>query len=87
MKRPQVTDELVERSKARIEEAQKAAIKKHSRGAFTDIYEIDNALAHQLDQISRAINSKNHEEVKKQTAQAAQVLFFGLASMETWGEE
>jgi hypothetical protein len=69
-----------------LKEAQKAAIEKHSRGAFNEVAEAEIALHKQLMQVNSALFWRDVKQAKRQMAQAAQVLWFALASMEMLDE-
>jgi tRNA(Ser,Leu) C12 N-acetylase TAN1 len=89
MVRPQVTDEMLERARAEIKEAQHAAIEKHSRGAFRSVRELEKAIERQLRQLNGSEDENNpgyinRKEYAKQLAQIGQLAEFGLASVETW---
>jgi hypothetical protein len=91
MVRPQVTDEMLERARATIKEAQDAAIEKHSRGAFVVWQEIFEQLEHQVRSYRYRMRSfqssgmdDDLEEARRQLAQIGQLAEFGLASVETW---
>jgi hypothetical protein len=90
MNRPQVTDEMLERAKAKVDEAQKAAIEKHSRGAFESCGAIVFEIGKQLIQLEEAAawdtRAAAMANFRKQLAQIGQLAEFGLASMETWDE-
>lgn len=88
MVRRQVTDEMLERAKAKIDQAQKAAIEKHSRGAFEScgaiVFEIGKQLIHLEDAAAWSTREVAMNNFRKQLAQIGQLATFGLASMETW---
>ena len=88
MNRPEVNYEMLEWAKIKIGETQELAIAKHSRGAFRSVFEINQQLRKQFQQLRQAQDefdpTYDLDEYAKQLAQIGQLAVFGLASLETW---